>query len=353
MHCKQARPPRGGRLRRRCRERGMALVLSLFIVVLVTAIVVSVSWRFQLGMARNENRWHGAQARAYLEGGEQLARKVLIDDALESQNDHLREIWAQSGDPLPTDEGWIRGRLEDAHSRFNLNLLIAPVVDPTKPPPLPEDKYSAMQRRFIRFLQMIELEDGFLDLAEAIAIVDAIQDWLDPDSNPFGFNGAERSHYDSLDPPVMIANGPMQSVSELLLVKGMTPELYEKLVPYIIALDESVKMNINTVTPEILRAFNRKELLEPLNESEWQALVEERNLPELGFNEVKDFANSPVVQAILGDNKQFDTANLTTASSYFLFFGETLVGEQVRRSKSLLVRARGQVEVVRRTDANF
>lgn len=50
--------------------------MALLVVALVTTIVVSVSWRFSLDMARNENRWHGSQARAYMEGGEQLARKV-------------------------------------------------------------------------------------------------------------------------------------------------------------------------------------------------------------------------------------------------------------------------------------
>lgn len=336
-------------------QRGMALILALFIVVLVTTVVVSVSWRFQLSMARNENRWHGAQARAYLEGGEQLARKVLIEDATESQNDTLKEMWAQTGEPLPTDEGWIRGTLEDAHGRFNLNLLQTPVVDPKdKNPPQGMERYNEMQRRFIRFMQMIEWDDGSqIDPSEAVEVIDAISDWLDEDSNPTGFSGAEASYYNSLDPPVTITNGPMTSVSELLLVKGVTPELYQKLLPYIIALPEDVKMNINTVPKEILRSFNRKTVMEPLDEADWQSLVDERNLPEFGYNDVNSFAESPVVQGILGDNKEFDTQNLTAASSYFLFFGETLVGEQVRRSKTLLFRGQGDVIVVRRTDANF
>ena len=337
-------------------QRGMALILAMFIVVLVTIVVVSVSWRFQLSMARNENRWHGSQARAYLEGGEQLARKVLIEDAKESQNDFLREMWAQTGDPLPTDEGWIRGKIEDAHGRINLNLLKPPppkTPNENDPPKNPADRFSAPQRRFIRFLRSIELESGLMEPDTIMGIIDALQDWLDPDNEPSGFNGAERSYYESLDPPVIMTNGPMTSVSELLLVKGVTPELYQKLLPYIIALPEDVKMNINTVAPEILRAFNRKEDLEPLTEADWETLVQERNMPEFGYNDIKTFAESPVVQGILGDANQFDTNDLVTSSNYFLFFGETLVGEQVRRSKSLLFRDKGNVVVVRRTDGNF
>lgn len=346
------------------RQRGVVLIMALLIVALVTTVVVQISWRFNLSMARNENRWHGAQARAYMEGGEQLARKILMEDAKESQIDFLGEMWAQQGQPLPTDEGWVRGELEDAHGRFNLNSLVPP---PPKPPtgdnkenpiPAPEDQYSAAQRRFIRFLQTIELESGPLDQTAAFDIVAAISDWIDGDSRvtqgPFGGTGAEASEYDSLDPPVVIPNSEMTSVSELSLIKGMTPELYKKLEPYVIALPaKGFEMNINTVRPEILRAFNLKGEFFPLDEGSWGAVVEARNAALEGIASVDQFVSA--VSAVLGiDAAQFDTEGLGVASYYFIYKGETLVGEQVRRGKSLLFRENANVvDVVRRTDGNF
>lgn len=343
-------------------QRGMVLIMALLIVVLVTSVVVAVSWRFTLSMARNENRWHGSQARAYLEGGEQLARKILREDMIESSHDHLGEIWAQAGEPLPTDEGWIRGTIEDAHGRFNLNLLTPP------PPPqqgqqpgqqrdnsgaTPQDRFSENQKRFIRLLQTIQLESGPLQQQQAMEIVEAIQDWLDADSQPSGFGGAEADYYEGLDPPYPITNGPMTSTSELSLIKGMTPEIYGKLVPLVIALPADAKMNINTLKPELLRALNRKDSLLPLEEAEWQGLVDERAAAKEGFADVNSFLSSPNAQHLLGDTNQFDARDLVTTGSYFIFSAETLVGEQVRRSKTLLFRGNGDVMVVRRTDANF
>jgi general secretion pathway protein K len=342
-------------------QRGMVLIMALLIVVLVTAVVVSVSWRFTLSMARNENRWHGSQARAYLEGGEQLARKILRDDMVESSHDHLMEIWAQAGEPLPTDEGWIRGTIEDAHGRFNLNLLTAP-PPPQQPVqgnpqqgrnPVPQDKFSESQKRFIRLLQTIELEAGPVPPQTAIEIVEAIQDWLDPDNDPFGFGGAEADYYEGMDPPYPITNGPMTSTSELSLIKGMTPEIYEKIVPLVIALPADAKMNINTLKPELLRTLNRKDNMQPLEDADWQVLVDERAAAQEGFMDVNTFLSSPNTQSVLGDTNQFDAADLVAAGNYFIFAAETLVGEQVRRSKTLLFRGNGDVVVVRRTDANF
>jgi DNA uptake protein ComE-like DNA-binding protein len=55
-------------------------------------------------------------------------------------------------------------------------------------------------------------------------IIDAILDWLDPDdiARP---NGAEREYYAGLSPPYAPKNGPFETVEELLLVKGITPQL--------------------------------------------------------------------------------------------------------------------------------
>lgn len=344
------------------RQRGVILIMALLIVVLVTSVVVAVSWRFTLDMARNENRWHGSQARAYMEGGEQLARKILWDDLAETGNvDHLGEMWAQAGDPLPTDEGWIRGTIEDAHGRLNLNLLIPPVQqgnpnnnDRNQDP---WEKLSESQRCFVRLLQTIELESGPVQYQQAMELIDAIKDWLDPDEQVSGFGGAEADYYRDLDPPYPITNGPMTSVSELSLIKGMTPELYEKLLPLVIALPPGEKMNINTLKEPLLRCLNRKMETLPLTEADWEAIKADRAGAAEGFREINDFLNAPNVSAILGGQGEFDSADFGTSARYFLFSSETLVGEQVRRGKTLLFRGDlngvNHVHIVRRTDANF
>jgi DNA uptake protein ComE-like DNA-binding protein len=55
-------------------------------------------------------------------------------------------------------------------------------------------------------------------------IADAIIDWRDTDDQP-GASGAETDYYQSLQPPYRCKNGPFETVEELLLVKGVTPDL--------------------------------------------------------------------------------------------------------------------------------
>jgi type II secretory pathway component PulK len=73
------------------------------------------------------------------------------------------------------------------------------------------------------------LENAFIqmgvDSGESPAIVSAIQDWIDTD-NDTHINGAENDYYQGLNPPYFAKNGPVDDLSELLLVRGVTPEIY-------------------------------------------------------------------------------------------------------------------------------
>ena len=54
-------------------------------------------------------------------------------------------------------------------------------------------------------------------------VADAILDWMDEDDEVRDY-GAEASYYQGLSPPYR-PNGPLDTVEELLLVRGVTPQL--------------------------------------------------------------------------------------------------------------------------------
>jgi general secretion pathway protein K len=64
-----------------------------------------------------------------------------------------------------------------------------------------------------------------VDASEIPSIADCILDWVGPARQP-RINGAESDYYQSLDPPYYAKNGPIDDLSELLLVRGITPEMY-------------------------------------------------------------------------------------------------------------------------------
>ncbi|MCW5829271.1 MAG: general secretion pathway protein GspK [Deltaproteobacteria bacterium] len=87
-------------------------------------------------------------------------------------------------------------------------------------------------------------EDALEDaptVEEVGKIMCAILDWLDPDDHEGGgsagsYNcdgGAERNYYTGLDEPYEPRNGPMESIGELRLIRGMTPGMYRKIAPFL------------------------------------------------------------------------------------------------------------------------
>ncbi len=99
-------------------------------------------------------------------------------------------------------EGFRYG-LQDESAKVNLNVL--PLLDNYPP--------GGISRQLLMNLPYMS-ED----------IADAILDWLDEDDEVREY-GAESSYYTGLAVPYECRNGPMDSLDELLLIRGITPQL--------------------------------------------------------------------------------------------------------------------------------
>ncbi len=65
-----------------------------------------------------------------------------------------------------------------------------------------------------------------MDANDIPIVSDSILDWVQPGDNP-RLSGAKNSYYQSLDPPYYCKEAPMDDISELLLVKGVTKAMYD------------------------------------------------------------------------------------------------------------------------------
>ncbi len=369
-------------------QHGVALVLAMMIVALVAVVATEISWRFELSMSRSGNRWFGMQARSYLDGMEQYAMKALREDAENpdtKESDHVLEAWAQEVPPISVGQAMLAGHIEDAQGRLNLNTLmpksdvctpIGQVLDATsnqcRMPNSVCEPFSGPQLVFMRLLQVFNLGDDeqpeFLPQDQAQAITEAVMDWLDDDSNLRGFGGAESDYYENLEPSVAIANQEMVSVSELQVIKGMPPQLYKQLLPYVVALpaEDVSHINLNTAQAPVLRGIKPEEPceLEPYSEEVGGALLEFVQGGEfLDWAKMADSADLPPEWAQpggTGSSLGQDIANIGQSKYFFVFSDVAIDAEHTRRGASLLKREEGgnnnqplTVKVVRRTDANF
>ncbi len=127
---------------------------------------------------------------------------LLADSPQTTQRVRFSVIAAVEADPHSSR---VRYGLVDESAKLNLNLL------------------DQLQ-------QDLQLEDE--DIADWLInipgmtyeAIDAIRDWIDADAEKRSL-GAESEAYQSLNPPYSAKNGPLESLDELLLVRGVTAQL--------------------------------------------------------------------------------------------------------------------------------
>ena len=242
-------------------QSGVALITALLIVSLVTVAAVAMASRQQLDIRRTANILQGDQAYIFALGGEAIAKQVLIKD--KAAIDEMEDDWAVEVPPMPFKGGFLQFSMKDMAGLFNLNNLIDVDGKPS-------------QYDIERFKNLIEVlknkDDASEELKQAFTndLANAVVDWIDADTDVLS-GGAEDSDYLERERPYRAANRIMVTPSELMLVKGFTPVIYNALRPFVIALPVRTKLNVNTAKEEILRSLCKdytKPDLSKLNRSE-------------------------------------------------------------------------------------
>ena len=223
-------------------QSGIALITAMLVVALAAIAATAILSSANVAIHRTATLQDTEKAWWYAAGVESWVKTILERDLDANQYDGLTDVWARPVDFLPTDEGFLRGSVIDLSGRYNLNNLA--VTDAAA--------YQKQVEIFVRLLAMLEMTDEF----RARALANAIRDWIDPDNEPTGFDGAEDSEYLGVSPPYRVANRLMVSTSELMAIKGMDRELYARLRDVVSALPRSgVPINVNTAPAPVLRAL--------------------------------------------------------------------------------------------------
>jgi general secretion pathway protein K len=222
--------------RRRDNEKGIALLVTLLILVLIVALVHEV---FRIGAQSAQTGAYGRDSiRCVLlaEGGTGAARIVLRIDARDNQYDTLDEIWSRAALPITLGDGEVSVTIEDEERKIDLNRLMLP------------NGIAPDDRRFAVFQRLLDT----LGIDRAVA--DAVVDWLDSDENP-RVGGAESSYYQGLPNPYRAKNDLFDTIGEVRLVRGVTAEIFEKLLPFV-TVSSSGMVNINTAPKEVLMSLS-------------------------------------------------------------------------------------------------
>ena len=304
------------------RSRGVALLTVILVVALATPTAVAMASRQQLDIRRTENTLYQGQAMMYLYGVESWSIQFLAEDRRNNKVDHNNEDWAVRLPPLPVEGGQVQGYLEDLQGRFNLNSLNQP-----------DDSGKLARERFERLLKQLEINTE---------IISTIHDWLDSDIDPRFPAGAEDDYYLGQEPAYRTANQNMLSPSELLLLKDLDKETYEKLIPHVNTLPKTVPININTASPEVLMS-----LADDISAADIEGIDSKRK--DNAYESVEAFLAEDIFAG-----KNISEEGLSVNTDHFLLLAQADIGHLQQTLTSILLRdEEGRVQVILRSDNEF
>jgi general secretion pathway protein K len=196
-------------------HQGIALIIVMIVITVLTILAggFAYSMKVETKLASNSSyendlEWLG---RSGVEFGKYVLGQQLtvpVDGAY----DALNQKWAGgpggTNDPLTElsmennklGSGTFTVHITDLESRWNINMAGEP------------------------FLQQA-LELIGVPAQDRPTIVESILDWREPGERP-RLNGAKDKFYSQFEPKYFCKKGPIDDLAELLLVRGVTPEIY-------------------------------------------------------------------------------------------------------------------------------
>ena len=214
-------------------ENGIALILVLWVMVLLIALGTEFALSMKTEINTTRNFKEDAETYYIAKAGMSLAKAEILSDvefhsrteekgfifgtvvAEDNENDKTpgtvspkaqQEEEPEITEPpqrteLPLGKGFIHYSIRDENGKININ--------------------TASRDILVKTLAANGIPLG----ADRDTIADSILDWIDKDDR-HRVNGAESDYYRGLSPSYSAKNGPLDSLEELLKIKGITPELF-------------------------------------------------------------------------------------------------------------------------------
>ena len=218
-------------------RRGFALIAALWLLVAFAAIGTAISVQSRARRLSSANSLDEDRGQAAAEAGleharSRLARLLAGGSPSEQQVSQAGDLWRDAAlaltDTVKLGAERYRVVIRDAGASLNLN--------------------RATEEELQRFLIALPI-----DARKAEDIAQSIMDWRDSD-NLHRLHGAEVDDYVRAGSPVLPANGDFSRIEELRYVNGMSPEIYDRVRPFL-TLVGTGQVNLNSAPRPVLLAL--------------------------------------------------------------------------------------------------
>jgi general secretion pathway protein K len=220
-------------------QKGIALLMVLWILTILMVIVLSFSFTAKTETYATLAFKGGSERKFIAEAGiERSIMELFYRDMFRNAPVELegREVWRTDGRPYKGElgSGYYLVSITEESGKVDINM--------------------ASDLLLKNLLINAGVQEEEVDI-----IVDSIMDWKDED-NLHRLYGVESDYYMSLPIPYKAKDADFDTIEELLLVKGMTPDILygnnnrKGIIDFITVHSQTDKININAAPKEVLLA---------------------------------------------------------------------------------------------------
>jgi general secretion pathway protein K len=305
-------------------RKGTILVASFWLLAILSMLAIGIAFRISLEARLNRYFIDGTKALYLAKAAVYKAKELLSRDT--NAYDSLREC----GVILPREE---KPEGDPAALFVNMKLGEGSFSVVYKEGGAAYPGMADEERRININTASQETLERLLGTEKA-EVASAIIDWRDADDAPLP-KGAENEYYQLLEHPYACKNASFTVTEEMLLVKGMTPELFNSIKDYVTVFGAG-KVNVNTASERVFVSLGMTDALS-------KKIVDFRS----GSDGISGTADDNVFTSVdiesvvpaLSNEEVFAIGNLknsfTTKSDYFKIEAEGSV-EKSRTKKKLI-----------------
>ena len=282
-------------------RRGIALILVIMVVSILTAVTLEMNRSSRAEIYDAANLSDSVSLLYIAKSGFNAGVGLLMLD--KNPFDALYEDWADTEliaakSKTLFNDGHFEVPIEDESGKIQINRLVAGAA-------FNEDIKGLMTR-------LLLLPEFGLEERQVGEILEAVKDWIDKDDETTGTGGAESAYYRTLDQPYAAKNGPLDCIEELLMIKGVTKELYYGTretpgIGRLLTVYGDGRININTAPLPVLRALSKDMDIEAA-----ESLDEYRREKDRDLSDPAWYRTAPRMA-----NIQIEARLITTASNTF------------------------------------
>jgi len=248
-------------------QDGFVLIVVLCMVALLSVLLLAFNQESRANLQNVEDFRKSAQALNCARSGLNMAIAAVAKTAGNDTDDSTESLFSEEK-TIALDQGKCSITLTEETGKINVNLL--------------KEENGKLNRKSIDHLlgliDMVNLDDAG-DLRIDYSIVPSIIDWIDSDDEvttlPFITHknqGAESGYYSRMGDGKKCRNAPVEMVEELIEVKGISPEILERLRDYLTVYGDG-KISLNSASEFVLASLS-----EQMDATLAQVIIERRRL---------------------------------------------------------------------------